>query len=262
MTTIVDLIIVGLILGLTYALTSEGLWGAALMFFNVLFGAMIALNFYEPLAALIDSTGIPWGFSDTLSMLGLFCVSVLLLRMTTETIAPAMVRFPNPVYHLGRLVFGFGGAVVTVAFVILAFHAAPVHKVIFGAVKYDSKPPFKLGIDHQLLGFFQYQTGAVFSTLGAGQRDPNHQYGYGGAVKMFDPRARWLIDHQDARPYGDEIVLAPEAPAEGGTAAGGDAGAAPQAGGGPAQGGGRGGPGGRGPGGARGGRGGGAAPPG
>ena len=62
-------------MGLLYALTSEGLWGAALMFFNVLFSGMIAFNFYEPVAKLIDSTGIPWGFSDTLSMLGLFCIS-------------------------------------------------------------------------------------------------------------------------------------------------------------------------------------------
>ena len=23
-------------------------------------------------------------------------------------------------------------------------------------------------------------------------------------VKVFDPRAEWLIEHQDARPYGDE----------------------------------------------------------
>ena len=38
---------------MTYALTSEGLWGAALMFFNVLFAGIIAFNFYEPLAALL-----------------------------------------------------------------------------------------------------------------------------------------------------------------------------------------------------------------
>ena len=37
---------------------------------------------------------------------------------------------------------------------ILAFHAAPVHKKIFTAVKYDTKPPFGLGLDHQWLGFF------------------------------------------------------------------------------------------------------------
>jgi uncharacterized membrane protein required for colicin V production len=253
MTTIIDLIIVGFVLGLTYVLTSEGLWGAALMFFNVLFGSMIAFNFYEPLAKLLDSTGLPWGFSDTACMLGLFCISVMLLKMITETIAPAMVRFPTPVYHAGRFIFGFAGALVTMGFIILAFHAAPIDKKIFKAITYDSKPPFGAGLDHQFLGFFQYQTGAVFTTLGAGQRDPHHQYGHGGAVKMFDPHARWLIDHQDARPYGDEMVISAEsaAAAEGGAGAaapgaGGDGAGAAQQQPGPGRGGPRGGPMGRG----------------
>ncbi len=92
---VIDLVMAFLILLMTYALSSEGLWGAALMFFNVVFGGLIAFNFYEPLARLIDSTGIGWGFSDTLSLLSIFCVSVLLLRMITETLAPAMVRFPS-----------------------------------------------------------------------------------------------------------------------------------------------------------------------
>jgi hypothetical protein len=238
MAAIIDLIVCGLILGLLYALTSEGLTGAGLMFFNVVFSGMIAFNFYEPLAALIDSTGIGWGFSDTLCMLALFCVSVMLFRMTTETIAPAMGRFPTAVYHIGRFVFGAGAAIVTIAIVVLAFHVAPVHKKIFGAVKYDSKPPFGLGIDHQWLGFFQYETGAVFTTLGAGQRDPFLTYGRSRTgeripVKVFDPRARWLIEHQDARPYGTEMVLTPESAdtAEGEAGASGGA-AAPGAGGG------------------------------
>ena len=108
----INALIVFLILGLTYALTSEGLWGSALMFFNVLFGALIAFNFYEPLSAMLDGTGIGWGFSDTLCLMLLFSISVLLLRMTTETIAPAQVRFPMPVYHAGRLLFGLGGAAI------------------------------------------------------------------------------------------------------------------------------------------------------
>jgi hypothetical protein len=205
METIINLIVVGLFAGLTYALISEGLWGSALMFFNVVFGGMIAFNFYEPLARLLDSTGIGWGFSDTLCLLGLFAITVLLLRMTTETLAPAMVRFPPPIYHAGRIIFALGGAAVTMAIVILAFHTAPVHKKIFGAVKYDTKPPFGAGLDHQWLGFFQYETGAVFSRLdAAGQRDPFHQYGHGGPVRVFDPRAEWLLVHQQARPYESE----------------------------------------------------------
>jgi uncharacterized membrane protein required for colicin V production len=231
MAIIIDLIISFLLLGLVYVLTSEGLWGSALMFFNVLFSGMIAFNFYEPVANLIDSTGIPWGFSDTLSMLGLFCISLGMLRMTTETIAPAMVRFPMPVYHLGRFVFGLGGAVMTMAIVILAFHAAPIHKKMFTIIKYDTKPPFGLGLDHQWLGFFQYETGAVFTRLGGtGQPDPFGTYGKSSSgvrlpVHVFDPRAKWLIEHQDARPYGTETVLSGEGTAEGGAADGAAAGA-------------------------------------
>ncbi len=210
MENVINMIIVGLILGLTYALTSEGLWGAALMIFNVVFGAMIAFNFYEPLAALLDRTGINWGFSDTLCMMGLFCISVVMLRMITETLGPAQVRFPMPIYHIGRLIFGLGGAVVTMAVIILAFHAAPVHKKIFQAVRYDTKPPFRLGIDHQWLGFFQHTTGAVFARYGVGGRDPFREYGHGGSVQVFDPRAEWLINHEQVRPYGEGSIIGGE----------------------------------------------------
>ncbi len=227
MKIVADLVIAVLTLGLTYVLTSEGLWGSAVMFFNVLFAAMIAFNFYEPLAALIDQTGINWGFSDTLCMLGLFIISLLLLRMTTETIAPAMVRFPMPVYHVGRLIFGLGGACVTMAVILLGFHAAPVHKKIFFTIDSRTKPPFGLGLDHLWLGYFQYETGAIFSRLGAGQRDPYHTYGQGGRVKVFDPRAEWLLLHEQFRPYGEGSILGDEGAAEGGSGTS----AAPQQGG-------------------------------
>jgi hypothetical protein len=211
---VIDLVFAFLILLMTYALCSEGLWGAALMFFNVVFGGLIAFNFYEPLARLIDSTGIPWGFSDTLSLLSIFCVSVMLLRMTTETLAPAMVRFPVPIYHAGRLFFSLATSLVTMAILILAFHTAPVNKRVFGAIDYKYKPPFGLGLDHHWLGFFQYTTGDIFARYGSGSRDPFGQYGRSGnqrvAVRVFDPRATWLLNHQEARPYGQAPILTEE----------------------------------------------------
>ena len=36
-------------------------------------------------------------------------------------------------------------------------------------------------------------------------------------MHVFDPHAKWLIEHQDKRPYGDEMVLTADA-AEGGAA--------------------------------------------
>ncbi len=223
-----DLLIVALMLGLTYALTSEGLWGAALMFFNVVFAAMIALNFYEPLAALLDKTGINWGFSDTLCLLVLFGVSVVVLRLVTESLAPAMVRFPLPIYHAGRLIFGLAAAAVTFAVLLLGYECAPVHKKLFKAYNYDSKPPFGLGLDHQLLGFFQHETGAVFIQYNVGSPDPFRAFGQGRPLNLFDPRGEWLINHQNARPYGTETVPAEEGGGEEAAGGGGQqAGAAP-----------------------------------
>jgi hypothetical protein len=228
---VIDLVLSFLILLMTYALSSEGLWGTALMFFNVIFGGLIAFNFYEPLARLIDSTGIGWGFSDTLAMMSIFCVSVLLLRLTTETLAPAMVRFPMPIYHAGRLFFALATSLVTVAIIILSFHTAPVHKKIFGAIDYKYSPPFGLGLDHRWLGFFQYTTGEVFVRYGqGGKRDPYGTFGRSGnerlPVHVFDPRAEWLLIHQEARPYGTGAILS-----EG---SGGDEGAASKSSGGAA----------------------------
>jgi hypothetical protein len=217
-----DIILVALMLFMTYVLTSEGAWGAALMFFNVLFGGLIAFNFFEPLAGLIDSTGIGWSFSETLAMMLIFCASVLLLRLATETLAPVMVKFPNPVYQATRLVFAFAATVVTFAIILLAFHAAPVHKKVFGYMEYDTKPPFGFGIDHGWLGFFQYTTGDIFARYGSGGRDPYGTYGKTGnqymRVQLFDPRGRWLLDKQEARPYGEGPILE-----EGGGAGAGDA---------------------------------------
>ncbi|MGZ3353528.1 MAG: hypothetical protein ACXVBO_01515 [Isosphaeraceae bacterium] len=232
---VIDLVMAFLILLLTYALSSEGLWGAALMFFNVVFGGLIAFNFYEPLAKLIDSTGIGWGFSDTLSLLSIFCVSVMLLRMTTETLAPAMVRFPVPVYHAGRVFFALATSLVTMAILVLAFHTAPVHKKIFGAIDYKYKPPFGMGLDHQWLGFFQYTTGMIFARYGSGTRDPYGEYGRSGnqrvPVRVFDPRATWLLNHQEARPYGQAPILTEESGSADASASGGSGSSAATAGG-------------------------------
>jgi hypothetical protein len=214
----VDLGILALWALMTYALSSEGLWGAALMFFNTLFSAIIAFNFYEPLAQLIASNAnFLSGFADTLSLLGIFIVSLVMLRMTTETIAPTMVRFPMPVYHVGRWAFAGAASAVLMAIVVLAFHTAPVHKKVFFVMDYKHEPPFGMGIDREWLGFFQYTTGAIFADYNSGGQDPMGEY---RTAKVFDPRAEWLLNHQEARPYGTEGVLTEETPAAEGGAAG------------------------------------------
>jgi uncharacterized membrane protein YgcG len=159
----------------------------------------------------------------------------MLLRMTTETLAPAMVRFPVPVYHAGRVFFALATSLVTMAILVLAFHTAPVHKKIFGAIDYKYKPPFGMGLDHQWLGFFQYTTGMIFARYGSGTRDPYGEYGRSGnqrvPVRVFDPRATWLLNHQEARPYGQAPILTEESGSADASASGGSGSSAATAGG-------------------------------
>ena len=230
---VADLVIAALMLGIAYALMSEGLWGAALMFFNVLFAGIIAFNFYEPLAALIAANvNIVSHLADMVCLLGIFVVALVVLRLTTETLAPSMVRFPTPVYHIGRVIFALAGSATLMAILLLGLDCAPVHQKMASSINYQSKPPFKLGLDHEWLGFFQYTTGTIFANYGGGRRDPFREY---GSAKVFDARSEWLINHQDARPFHNDPVLGGEASATGTESAGG---AEPAAGGSAAPGGG------------------------
>lgn len=229
---VIDMVMTVLILGITYALISEGLWGAALMFFNILFAALIAFNFYETLAQLLaDNAGGPMAiWADMLCLMGLFLISLIILRVMTESMAPGMVRFPMPLYHLGRLAFGLGGGLVTVAILLLAFETAPVHKKVFGVIDYNYQPPWKFGLDRRWLAFFQRTTGQIFARYGSGIGNPESEY---GNTFAFDPRGSWLIDHQNARPFGDpsDTVPPPEAPPAPPADAGAGGGGAPGGGG-------------------------------
>ena len=248
MSTVIDLVVLMLVLGMTYALTSEGLWGAALAFFNTLFAALIAFNFYEPVAQLlVENASFMANFADLFALMILFIVPLFLFRLATETLAPAMVRFPTPVYHLGRLVFGAGASVVMMAMVILAFEVAPVQKKMLGVFDYSYKPFYGVRFDRDFLAFFQYSSGYTFARNGAGSAGDSE---FPARPMLFDPRAEWLMNHQQARPYGTEAVL-PEPPGEAAATPAAGTGASGQGQGGP-QGQGQGGPQGQGPGGPQG----------
>lgn len=232
---VIDLVLLVLTLGMTYALLSEGLWGAALMFFNVLFAGLITFNFYEPLAAVIaENASFMVDYADMVCILAIFGISVLILRLTTDGIAPGMVRFPSALYWLGGLTFGLGSSVMTMGILLLALHAAPVHKKLFGSIDYRTAPPFGLGLDHKWLAFFQQSSGVPFARYSDEyQPDPFRHFGGGTGLNLFDPRGDWLIKHQEARPYGEGTIGGGEEGSGGGQAGGGQAPPAGGQGGGP-----------------------------
>jgi len=128
----------------------------------------------------------------------------------TEALAPSMVRYPTPVYHLGRVLFGFGASVLTAGVLLLGLDASPVHKRALGAYNYHYKPFFGSRLDKEILALFQYSTGQIYTRQGD-KRDPFDQYGHS---RVFDPRGKWLLNAQEARPYGKGQIIEDDAPAE------------------------------------------------
>src|SRR3989442_2493658 len=93
---VIDVMLVPGMLGMGWSVTSEGLWGAALMFVNVMFAGLIAFDLYEPVAKFIDQNlGFMAAFSDFVALVVLFSFAFTLIRYLTDNLGPTMVRFPG-----------------------------------------------------------------------------------------------------------------------------------------------------------------------
>jgi hypothetical protein len=133
---LLDLMLLAVWGGVTYCVSREGAWGAVVSFLCVLFAGLFAMNTFEPLAQWLGmrvSSEAAWQFRwDVISLLGLFALGVFLLREITERLAPARIPIPNsaeiPLKYLGGLATGY----VTVCLVLVAFHVAPLPRIVTG----------------------------------------------------------------------------------------------------------------------------------
>ena len=152
----IDLLLLAVIGLVTWCVASEGVWGAALVFLCTLLSGLLAMNFFEPLAALLQSVLPQYAvYCDSVSLVGLFIGFVFGLRLATERIAPVFIGLPDMAESIGRWVFGAAAGYVTAAFLLTALHTAAVPRDYLG---FTAEGPnfFGVNIDRQWLGFTQY----------------------------------------------------------------------------------------------------------
>ena len=80
-----------------YAYLPEGLVTAFAMLINVLLAGTITFNFFEPLAAIMEpslSGTFFAGYEDMVAMIGIFALSLGILRTATNALSITMVQFP------------------------------------------------------------------------------------------------------------------------------------------------------------------------
>lgn len=197
------------------AISSEGLWGSALAFFNIAFSALVAMSFADKLAGIIvKSASFLSGFADCLSLGGIFAVTLILLRFATDYLAPGKLHLPPALEGIGKIVFGAAAAGLLVGFLMVILQTAPVHKKIFWGMYTPgtSNPPFGLGLDEKALKLVEVGLTGPFKGK--------------NAFNASD----WVAKHTAARPYDNTAEEATDAKAKSGTGTGE---AAPAASGGP-----------------------------
>jgi hypothetical protein len=153
---VILLIVLGLV---TWSVASEGIWGAALTSLIVVISGLAAMNFFEPVAGILEGSGtsVWWrGHCDIFALLGLFAVSVMVLRIATDRISPRFITSDRLAYELGRWGGGLLAGYVTMAFLLTALHTGPFPRDFWG---FSPERRNLLGVvapDRQWLGFTQW----------------------------------------------------------------------------------------------------------
>jgi hypothetical protein len=164
----IDLLLLVILAIVTYCVASEGPWGAATTFIAVILAGLLAMNFFEPVAAMFPQT-MEWQTrADIIALLGLFALFVTGLRMAAEYLMPTQLEVNPLVYDGGRWGFGLLTGYVTAAILLTSFHTAPLSRDFLG-FKSQGNNFFSLGgvenaPDRQWLAFTQYVSENIFTT--------------------------------------------------------------------------------------------------
>lgn len=182
----------------------EGLWSNAIMFFNVMTAALLATNYFEPLADRLDRVEPTYTYlADFLALWGAFCVAIIVLRVTTDLVSRVKVRFRLPIDWAGGIFFALWTAWIMVCFTTFSLHTAPLARNSFGGAfqpEPDSQMFFGLAPDRQWLAFAH-----TLSLDGTGpegrqgslarSRDPSES----PENNVFDPKAEFILKYGASR---------------------------------------------------------------
>jgi hypothetical protein len=120
-----------LMLIVAYAYFNEQALTAFSMFVNVCLAGVVVVNFWEPLADLLDplfAGTFLAGFEDFLVMVLLFSITLGLLRFATNSLAYAQVEYPPAVGQAGGVFFGLLTGYVVAGFLVAALETLPWHE--------------------------------------------------------------------------------------------------------------------------------------
>jgi hypothetical protein len=213
----IDILLLAVIGVVTYCVASEGPWAAATTFIAVIIAGLLAMNFFEPVAAMLPATAEWQTRADIIALLGLFALFVTGLRMASEYLMPTQLEVNPLVYDGGRWGFGLLTGYVTAAIFLTAFHTAPLSRDFLG-FKPEGNNFFGLGgienaPDRQWLAFTQYVSERIYTTGNVFDRSDFERFKK--SPKGIESWSSFPIRYADRRQRyasGASVAAAPAAP--------------------------------------------------
>ncbi len=174
---------------------TEGMWSNAICLINVVTAALLALNFFEPVAGWLDDWNHSYTYLwDFLALWGLFALCMLIFRVLTDSISRVKVRFLKLADRIGSGVLAVAIGWVMVCFTMLTLHTAPLgREFLFEGFQPGEKMVLGMAPDHQLLGFVQQASEGVYSRASRQTFDPESDF-----ISTYAARRAKLEKHIDS----------------------------------------------------------------
>ncbi|MCA9103142.1 MAG: CvpA family protein [Planctomycetales bacterium] len=168
MAFIFPLVLVLIIVAVIAGLHSEGCWSNIVTMFNTLVAALVASNYFEPLAGWIEEKAPAATYLwDFVCLWALFVVTMFVMRLLTDKVSRVKVRFIPPVEMAGTYVFALLVAWVLVCFTTFSLHTAPLARnFLWEGFRPEQHMLFGLAPDRKWLGFLYNSSQGALATSG------------------------------------------------------------------------------------------------
>ncbi len=142
MAEILPILLLVIFIAIVASLYAEGMWGNAIMLVNVVTAALLATNYWEPLADWVENMSEDMAtykyLLDFLALWAVFVVVLVVLRVLTDMVCRVKVRFLKMANQIGSVIFACLVALVMVCFTTFTLHTAPLSKnFMYGAFEPD-----------------------------------------------------------------------------------------------------------------------------
>jgi uncharacterized membrane protein required for colicin V production len=124
-----------IMLAVAYSFFVQGLLTSICMLVNVFIAGLVAFNFWEPIAESLSTsfTGSPvQGYEDWICLIGLFIVTLSLLRLTTNVIATSDPEIRPAIQQVTGAFLGLLTGYLTAGFLVCAMQTLPIGEDFMG----------------------------------------------------------------------------------------------------------------------------------